>query len=174
MPRFSECCSVTSDFVVARRGSRSRLSVIPLTRGRGRLSLLTRTMLTLEYSVATTRRLVSLTVWLSFVATRLANLFLVGARFVSLTGWLSLVVTRRLSVLSRGARLVSLTVWLSLVAADGLNLARCNEKIVRIASRRSARIADGRVLVRWIVDLFADLLVWQLIAALWRWVARRQ
>jgi hypothetical protein len=45
-------------------------------------------------------------------------------------------------------RLVSLTVWLSLVAADGLNLARCNEKIVRIASRRSARIADGRVLVR--------------------------
>jgi hypothetical protein len=42
-------------------------------------------MLTLEYLVATRRRLVSLTVWLSFVAMRLANLFLIVARFVSLT-----------------------------------------------------------------------------------------
>lgn len=100
-------------------------------------------MLTLEYSVATRRRLVSLTVWLSFVAMRLANLFLVDARFVSLTVWLSLVVTRRSFVLLVGARLVSLTVGFSFVA-------------------------------RRIVDLFADLLVWQLIAALWRWVARRQ
>jgi hypothetical protein len=124
-------------------------------------------MLTLEYSVATTRRLVSLTVWLSFVATRLTNLFLVGARFVSLTVWLSLVVTRRLSVLSRGARLVSLTVWLSLVVTR-------RSSVLLVGARLLSLTVGFSFVARRIVDLFADSLVWQLIAALWRWVARRQ